>query len=264
MLIRAIGDARRDLDAAVWEIDRADENSPDDLDKAFEDLKQLRGKLDTFVQSYEESLPRPVISRDPFSGEIFSYPIDTFGLDGPWWDNAQPVRPTTLLPPNVFALTGALNITGKAPQTFFTIKPGPAVPWVSPRLLSHSGMKAVVSEFRVGDYPAYAVIYFTIQALWDHPGINTWGLDTYIARHRDGSASIEGTLNLESEYDFELGKWIRRGRLLWIAPDDPAMQLRSTLFGCPYLNLEGYRFPVRLFKGALENCLLDGPNEKGS
>lgn len=262
LLIQAIHDARRELDTATWELDRADGPASGDLAAALEYHDQVHKRLGELLDVYEERLPVPAISRDPFTGEVLSYPIDTLGLDGPWWDNGQAVRPVTLLPPTVFALTGAVAITGKPPETPFNVKPGPAVPWVCPRLLALPGMRAVVASIRVGQYLAYPIVYFTAQTPWGHPGINTWGLDTYIARHQDGSGSIEKTWNLRQEYDFELAPWIRRGNLLWIAPGDPKMQLRSLLHGCPYLELEGYRFPVRLQDGVMENCLLDEPGEQ--
>jgi hypothetical protein len=39
------------------------------------------------------------------------------------------------------------------------------------------------------------------------------------------------------EYDFDLAPWIRKGKLLWIAPDDPTFTLRSFVARCPYIDL---------------------------
>jgi hypothetical protein len=43
------------------------------------------------------------------------------------------------------------------------------------------------------------------------------------------------------DYDFDLLPWINGGKLLWIAPDDDSLAIKSDP-ACPYLNLSGNRF----------------------
>ncbi len=258
-IIRAIQEARAAVDAAQWECERPGGPESGDLDQAYERLESVRERLDGLLDSYERGSKERPISRDPFTGEVFRHAMDTEGLDGPWWDSQRPARPMLALGPNLFAFTGAVTITGRPPRTPFPVKPGPAVPWVSPRLLSLPGVRAVLSYLRIGPYPAYAVVYFASPHPWGHPALNTWGTGRYIARHRDGSGSVESTWDLPEEYDFDIAPWIRRGRVLWIAPEDPGLQLHGVLEGCPYIGLEGYRHPVRLEDGVMENCLLDAP-----
>jgi len=260
-LIREIAEARCEIDTAGWEIDRSEGPSDGDRDAAIERYERALDRLREVEQTYETRLPRPAISRCPFTGKLVEYPIDTFGLDGPWWDAEQPARPIVELPPSVFAITGAVAILGKPPETSFSVKPGPCVPWVCPRILSLPGTRAVVSKLKIGRTRAYPVVYFSLGPHRGHPRINTWGTDRYIHTHEDGSASIEKTWNLPGEYDYDLAPWIRKGKVLWIDPEDTECKLRSLLRECPYLDLEGYRYPVLLRGGDLKSCLLESADD---
>ncbi len=57
----------------------------------------------------------------------------------------------------------------------------------------------------------------------------------------------------DTEYtiDFDLAKWVKDGKLLWITPDDPTFTLKTGTSGCPYLNLQGSRQFSVLFDGEL-------------
>jgi len=260
-LIREILEARREIDAAGWELERSDGPSGDERDAANNRYERALDRLREVELPYEARLPRPAISRCPFTGNLVEYHLDTFGLDGPWWDAEQPVRPIVELPPTVFAITGAVAILGKAPETPFSVKPGPGVPWVVPRILSLPGIRAVVSCLKIGPYLAYPVVYFSIDSHREHPRINTWGTDRYMHTHEGGSGSIERTWNLPGEFDYDLKPWIQKGKVLWISPEDPESKLRSLPRECPYLDLEGYRYPVLLRGGALKSCLLEMPDD---
>ena len=51
------------------------------------------------------------------------------------------------------------------------------------------------------------------------------------------------------EWDFDLAPWIKAGKLLWIAPEDELLVLRSTIYDCPYLNFPGSRKPKYIQNG---------------
>jgi len=51
--------------------------------------------------------------------------------------------------------------------------------------------------------------------------------------------------------DFGLAKWIKAGKLLWIAPGDEAMVLQSLVQGCPYVGLKGRPTEQRIEMGTV-------------
>ncbi len=217
--------------------------------KALDELKDLEDK-------YIVGLPRKPLSRCPFTNETHSQSIDTFGLDGVWWDAENPIRGYEEESQTFFAITGSVNIIGETPDTFFSIKPGPAVPWVSPRLLDNENIRAVLSHLKVGEYDAYVVVYYSKDKTTEIERINTWGTDRYISEDNEGLAVMGNTFDEEDEYDFDIAAWITKGKLKWIAPDDAALELHDSIDNCPYLNLSGYQYPVRIQNKEIVNCMI--------
>jgi len=188
---------------------------------------------------YHRRLPRPAVARCPHTGAVVHHSVDTGGIDGPWWRYESPLRPPEELPSTFFAFTGALRLADPLPKLDWLVKPGPEAPFVVRRLLLLEGMKAVVSALPVGGWDGWAITYFS-----DRPRtverFNDWGASRYWV---DGGRGVEwSSVSEDAEpIDFELGPWIERGSLQWIAPGDAEMRLQSTTAGCPYLGLPGRR-----------------------
>ena len=246
---------RKKLEQLSFDID---DNSEDEsvekflikkLDKASDQLEEAENK-------YTQGLSIKVISRCPFSEEPFNLSIDTFGLDGPWWDAEQPIRAFEEEGNTFFALTGSVSITEDTPEAPFSIKPGPALPWVSPRLLEDKNIIAVLSHIKIGLYDAYPIVYYSKDKAVEIERINTWGTDEYLAEDIDGIAIIGSTYDDEEEYDFDIAPWIKKGKLKWISINDNSLELHNDLKGCPYLDLKGYRYPVLIQNGITKSCMI--------
>ncbi|GAC1646656.1 MAG: hypothetical protein NVS9B11_18730 [Candidatus Dormibacteraceae bacterium] len=184
--------------------------------------------------AYLRSLPPRAISRCPFTDELVVIRIDTVDLDGLWWNTAAPIRRTLAAPLTYLGLTGALRIGGSLPDAPFPIEPGPAAPYVLPAALMTDGVIAALSTVPVGAHTGYAIAYFSKSPV--HPGLlaaSEWG-------------AFDG---LSNELDFDLAPWIERGKLRWIAPDDPGLRLHSDIEGCPYLAIRGSRVFQRVERG---------------
>lgn len=220
-------------------------------------LVKAQKKLLGAYKKYQDGLPRVAISRCPFTGETIHYAIDTFGLNGPWWNYEVPIRPVDETGPTVFAITGAVQIKGTTPKLPFMCKPGPEVPYVVPRLLVDSRVKAVVYKIKVGGYDAYPVVYFSEDTPFDLARINSWGLDYYMAEFPTGEGYSVTVPDLPIDFEPELEFYIRTGRLLWISPDDDDLTLRSTVEDCPYIGIEGRQYPVGLLDGKIWNSLVE-------
>ncbi|AMC11024.1 hypothetical protein Lupro_07085 [Lutibacter profundi] len=237
-----------------------------DLDKTSDDEKlqnhlmleyeKALNELQTVENEYTLILPKIELSRCPFSKEIYTLSIDSFGLNGPWWDANQPIRTFEKESKTFFALTGSVNIKGELPDAPFPIKPGPAVPWVSPRLLSNKNITAVLSAIKIDIYNAYVVVYFSKDKTIEIERINTWGTDGYIAEDIEGIAVLGSTFDEEDEYDFDITPWIEKGKLKWIFPNDDALELQDSVDNCPYLGIKGYQYPVLIQNKTIKSCML--------
>jgi hypothetical protein len=196
--------------------------------------------------AYLAGLPRAAIARCPFTDAVVTHTLDTFGIDGPWWNYVEPVRPIDEgLPPTVFALSGALHVGDAPPATSFLVKGGPEVPFVVPRILELAAVRAVVSLVTVGDLTGYPITYFADPMVHGVPRVNSWGSNLYWFRDADGQWGWSKNYEDQEVLDFDLAKWIDAGKLQWIAPDDDTFALRDDIEGCDYLELPGRRMFVR-------------------
>lgn len=198
----------------------------------------------TLRRSYREQLPQVAVARCPFTKQVYTHSLDTFGIDGPWWDCRSTNRPLELMMQGtVVAFTGALKLALHIERAPFLAKPGPGVPFVVPRLLRRDGVRAVLMSLPIGEHTGYAVTYFADPVPSDLEGFNDWGTDYY--QFDDGLDQLgwHQASQTEADYDFNLAPYLKSGALLWIAPDDTALTLREGTTGCPYVDLEGPRVP---------------------
>jgi hypothetical protein len=218
----------------------------DRLDKA--NLSGLNDQtaLDRYAQlrrTYREKLPILPLSRCPFTRNPYLHSIDPFGIDGPWWDYRAPNRPLELLGGNIVAFTGAMRLGAPLEAMPFLCRPGPAVPFVVPRILEREGVRAVISSRPIGAHTGYIIVYFANPAPADLEGFNDWGADDYQFESDTDQLGWDKVYVSAADYDFELGKWLADGKLLWIAPEDAELILREGADGCPYVGLDGIRKP---------------------
>ncbi|MEI7926810.1 MAG: hypothetical protein WCI61_11580, partial [Chloroflexota bacterium] len=106
--------------------------------------------LDDATEAYLDALPRVDLARCPFTGATATIAIDTYGLDGPWWNYLAALRPVEARPPTLVAFTGALRLADRVERTRHLVKMGPGVPYVLPRLMAVDGMRAVIRAVGVG------------------------------------------------------------------------------------------------------------------
>jgi len=237
-----------DLDEAPDD-DKLQAHLMQEYDKALNELRDAENE-------YAQGLPRIVLSRCPFSDETYRLSIDNYGLGGPWWDAQRPIRTFEEESQTFFALTGSVNVVGKIPDIPFIVKPGPAVPCVSPRLLEVDDIMGVLSHIKIGLYDAYIIVYYSKDKTYEIERINTWGTDEYLAEDVEGVAVLGSTYDDEDEYDFDIASWIKNGKLKWIAPNDDMLELHDSLDNCPYLNITGYQYPVLIQNKTIENCMI--------
>ncbi|WP_111706594.1 zinc ribbon domain-containing protein [Lutibacter citreus] len=254
-IIATIFQLRKKMEEFSFEMEN---NSDDEIVQEYlmKKLDKTATELEEVESQYIQGLVYKIISRCPFSNEPFGLSIDTFGLDGPWWVSEQPVRGIEEEIKTFFAITGSISILDELPEVSFSMKPGPAVPWVSPRLLNDENIIAVLSHIKIGIYDAYPIVYYSKDKTLEIERINTWGTNEYLAEDIDGLAVMGSTFDDEEEYDFDIASWIKKGKLKWISIDDESLELHNTIADCPYLDLSGYHYPVHIQNKISTNCMI--------
>lgn len=221
--------------------------------------KREYAKQDRLLDRYGNTLPAVPVSRCPECGELLSYVLDSFGLDGPWWHTGKLAEYRLPNEPHFRVLLGGVDFHSREPTeaaVHRTVRPGPGAPFVVPRMLDIEGMRAVLSTLSLphGD-TAYLVAYFSPKPLHGALLHQPWARIDYEVLDEDGENQGWGVSN--DLWDFDLKPWIARGKLSWIEPDDPTFTLRSD-GNCPYLKLPGTRAPQSIDRGKLST--LDLPS----
>ena len=191
--------------------------------------------------AYFAGLPRIPLSKCPHTGQPLVKAFDPWGVDGFWWQEGEAGSCSEPPAPPTFAvLTGALNLAGKPPLGGKTADAhvGPPMPFVIPRILDMPDMIAVISCLSMAcGYKAYPIAYFTTTKPAPGTLTSTWRRTSYGWVDETGDPA---TSYPTDPWDFELGPWIDRGKVQWIAPDDSTLQLQSgTAAKCPYVGMEG-------------------------
>ncbi len=212
-------------------------------------IDPVQERISKLWDLYVAGLPALRLSRCPFSGAEVRLSIDSCGLDGLFWNHDAPARKLEPMPPTFFALAGAVRLGSQIESAPFLAKPGPEAPWVVPRLLARSEIKAVVSFLPVGPHVAYPIFYFADPIPRDVERVNTWGTSDCRYAGPFGEPWWSAVHSGPEDYDFDLRPWIRAGKLLWIAPGDSRGALRSVQDDCPFLDLPGRRYPLCIERG---------------
>lgn len=199
---------------------------------------------------YREQTPIIPLSRCPYTGLELHYSIDTFGLDGPWWDVEEPVRALQGFPPTAYALTGAIALHEPYEFTQHIVSSGPGAPYVIPRMLAGEDTAAVLSSVPIGHHQGYAITYFGYPPRDDRPVVDEWGCRGWDIQRGISPGWDSHPLALE-DCDFDLAPWIQSGRLLWIETGDSGLSLQAGIDTCPYLGLKGNRRLQTLYEGRL-------------
>lgn len=216
---------------------------------------------------YLAGLPVVELSVNPFTNEVFRHTLDIYGLDGLWWNSETPARPMELLPETAVAFTGAVRLADPIENIPFLCHPGPGIPFIVPRVIEQEGVKAVLSSVPVGKHQGYAVVYYAKSELRTLEGFGDWGRNIAYYDLGDEDFGWQEWIPAPGDLDFDLKPWIEKGKLLWIAPGDETMNLRSET-DCPYLDSTGNRFwqvvqAGRAWEGHLYEPAIDADEYEG-
>jgi len=202
---------------------------------AYREARAAHAEMVALEEEYFQNLPRPVMAPCPFCGKLLHRSFDPFGLDGFWWrSDAQPDEPEPCL--HFCLLQGAVKLDGPLPAADFAVHPGPARPFVVPRLLGHPGMIAVISQLPIEGGVAYPIAYFAPRRPPVQGLAAGWGRTNFVYTTQLGEHAWRGAEG--DVQDFDLGPWITGGRVRWCMPGTERTVLDES-GSCPYLTDPG-------------------------
>ncbi len=203
--------------------------------------QDLEAEEEALLLEYVENLEYIPVSRCPICKKVLSVTVDKEGLDGPWWWKICPVDlPRHDACEHFVTFLGAMDLQGRMPtEADEEVYLGPSIPFVIARLLEMEGMVAVLSSLddAKGD-TIYLIAYFSDKEVPQSQRHQEWRKEGYPLYDEDGNYVVS-----ESKFDpwdFDLEPWLKKGKLIWIAPYDDGLQLREGL-PCPYTGLEGIK-----------------------
>lgn len=212
------------------------------------EYKRLHKLYYTKLEEYFERLPRVAMSVCPYCGEVLKRSIDPFGLDGHWWAEDRLVKVREPEACRHFkVLLGAMKVRPEDPvEATHSVRPGPDVPFVVPRLLELPGMIAVVGrvELETGDV-AYPIAYFSDQKTRAIDLHATWLRVEYWFKDESGNSCWNIS---NDEWSFELEPFLRDKRLRW-TDMNAVMTVEDEEW--PY-DLDGVRRPQLIYDGEVD------------
>lgn len=202
------------------------------------------------LDEYVSRLPAWLHARCPFCKQPVYWKIDPFDLNGDWWQ--WPYVPCDYQIPaceHLFCVDGALNLEGLQPTEVQNgiVWMASEVPFVKPRLLEEVGnVVAVIHRLPqkiAGKYTGYPIVYFGNPRPPRSEGSLGWAR----TEHHDDNGKWLVTYDKQ---DYRLDKWIARGKVHWLDPNDPDYPLvNSPLKAFPFQNIQGRRRPYKIHKG---------------
>lgn len=208
---------------------------------SMDDAKRLR---DEARIKYFDLLPILEMSRCPICAEVFVSQFDPWGFDGFWWQKRKSgLAKKTAGCEHFRVLAGAVNLMGSAPKGGKAeAHIGPDVPYVIPAVLNLPSMVAVISSIEmVSNMISYPIVYFSTETPSPGTLTATWRNTSYNFKTQEGKRAW--TIK-NDPWDFDLAPWIAKGKVRWITPNDPNMQIaKSGMLKCPFVNLPGKQRP---------------------
>ena len=235
---------------------------PRDKKLPTEELRALNKERDEARLQYLEGLPVVPVGRCPYCETIVKKTIDTFDLDGPWWNVfAKDTKPQSCK--HFFVMLGALNLEDfsfddSLVENDNEIQPGPEVPYLVPRILEIPGMKCILYSKRIilEKHTAYFMTYFADPPAPPEKGHQGW-LRSQIFYVDEQGHSFWNSRN--DVWDFDIENWMTESssKIGWIHPDDADMKIQfSAPDQCPYIHIPGRRRPLLIKQGKVHELPL--------
>jgi hypothetical protein len=234
--------------------------------QVFREISIHKNSLKIYKQDYYEVLPKTTFSICPFTKEVVYGPFDPVDFSGLWWmEFTRKPEDLTLVPNTFRVLRGAVNLHSLTCQGGrHDALVGPGIPYVISRILSLPTMIMVISRITMeSGHHVYPLTYFSTVAPGPGQLTSNWlEKDQYYFEDESG---ISRWRIADDRWDFDLGPWIKQGKVRWILPEQSQLALESrNPKDCPYFNLQGVRFPQIINEKGVSTTSLPDPNAEYS
>ena len=218
---------------------------------------------DEAYEAYFRALPEVVLSRCPFCAAHLVSQFDLWGFDGFWWQEREMGGAKDPVGCDHFrVLRGAVAPGASQPQGGRQeAHIGPDVPYVIPAVLELPTMVAVVSSFGMENgATAFPIAYYSTEPPLSGSLAAPWRKTSYDFITPQGRS---GFMIKKDPWDFDLGPWVDRGKVLWTVQSGSELVLgdpRQSRF--PFLDLEGQRLPQIIVGEGMRFDSLPNPSDE--
>jgi len=215
-------------------------SSPDIRLLPMSERKRIFAAQQEAAKAYYRTMVPVAIARCPYDQALTAKRMDVYGVDGQWWDvkgwDSPPAGCPHLVTYNGALLNAEKLVEDTPPGS--EVRIGPEAPYVIPRLLEKP-VVCVIARVPILT-GAYLMTYFADPPLPGKEGSEPWLRQEYYYTDRGSQM-----WNIRADtWDFDLAKWVDRGKVYWIAPGDATMTLlHGPAKDCPYVGLSGVRAP---------------------
>ena len=220
----------------------------------------LETEEEYLLMEYMELLDHIPVSRCPICDADLKVTIDLAGFDGPWWWTTCPVDlPAHKSCQHFQVFLGAVHLRGTEPEeSSESVMVGPAMPFVVTRLLEHPTAKAVVSELKMHEgHTVFIIAYYSETPFPQTESHQEFRHESYALLDDEGE--IEFAEHKHDRWNFDLNLWFEADQLVWIAPGDTSLVLKSDL-ATPYNGLDGTKMNQVLEYGEVD--LYEAPHDQ--
>ncbi len=256
------------LHAVQLEMKKQREQGKEPDPQLFDEFHMLDIQERRIRRGFSRRLPLVLISRCPYCGMAVWMKVGTFSLADEFWyredSDGRDDVPEESRCSHLFCVDGALNLNGYQPieahapitvVTPQTIPMAAEVPFVKPRVLNLPTMVAVIHSFPVAEkYTAYPVVYFAQRQPPQEEYCIGWARQEYLDHDREHGNGVVIIGKRTDAQDYELEKWVRRGKLFWLDPaKDEHLLVRGPAESFPYGDVAGRRNPYAIKDGDLQD-----------
>ncbi len=241
------------------------ELSPD----LFEELRQLESQITPTMYALQRRTPFVLVSLCPYCKTEIWQAVGVFSLlDEFWYKSSSTGREVPKVSshcPHLFCIDGALNLNNHQPteqsqailtKGATTIPMAAEVPFVKPRILNLPTMRAVIHRIPVAErYTAYPIVYFAERRPADHIHFCIpWASPAFDGmRPYANNREIGFTGTRSDQQDYDLTKWIEKGKLSWVDPETEAKLMDGPVEAFPYAHITGRRHPYYIENGIVHD-----------
>ena len=182
----------------------------DEESSGLEKARLAMARAEAAEAEYFDTLPVIPVTVCPFCSKPLLRSFDRWAFDGPWWrSDASPEDPPDC--PHVYALLGAIRVSGSSERAPREVYLGPGAPFIVPRLLASPSSLAVVGQLAMENgSTVWPIAYFAERRPRPQDSTAGWRRTNFVYTTQ---FSISGWRIPNDALDFDIEPWVQRGKV---------------------------------------------------